>query len=152
MASLTFKRGIVRSLAMLPLLLCGFGWVWSYVHTERIGYAGSGREWSAQIATGELDLWSGAGTSASSGWSYVHMHPDWYIAELYTGLPDWRFLGLHVFCGALPYSPGVTAVLLVVPFWMLSIAAGLTPGLLWWKRRKRPTTRGFPIERTETGT
>ena len=153
MVSPAAKRRAVRGFAMLPLLVCVFGWLWSYVHTERIAYTGSGRDWSAEIAIGELDLWSGASTRAGfSGWSYAHMHPDWEIGELYTGLPDWRFLGVHFFCGAHPYSPGVTAVLLVVPFWMLSIAAGTAPTQLWWRARRRVTAQGFPIDGTETGT
>src|SRR5689334_18639555 len=98
---------------MLPLLLFVFGWVWSYVHTERICYTGSGREWSAQIAIGEMDLWTWASTRASSGWSYVHMHPDWEVGELYTGPEAWHFLGVHFFWGTHPYSPGVTTVLVV---------------------------------------
>src|SRR4051812_5680182 len=120
MVSPAARRRIVRSLAMLPLLLCVLGWVWSYLHTERISYAGSRRDCSAQIAIGELDLSSGAPATANSGLSYVHMHPDWEIAELYTGLSDWHFLGFHFFCGEHPYWPGVISVLLVVPFWMLS--------------------------------
>jgi hypothetical protein len=135
MASAIIKRRIIRTLAVLPLLLCLFLWMWSYVHTERIGYSGARREVSAQIAVGGLDFWSAAAVDAGSGWSHVHMHPDWEIGELYTGLPHWHFLGAHFFCGAHPYSPGVTAVLLVVPFWMLSIAAGLALGLLWWRMR-----------------
>jgi hypothetical protein len=146
------RRRIVRSLAVLPLLLCVFGWVWSYVHTERISYIRWGRHWAGQIAVGELDLWSGATTGANSGWSYVHMHPDREIGELYAGLPDWHFLGAHFFWGAHPYSPGVNAVLLVVPFWMLSIVAGLAPILLWWRARKRRNPGGFPIEATEPKT
>jgi len=131
---------------MLPLLLCVFGWVWSYAHTERLSYGGSERDWSAQISIGELHLWSGAPMNGDSGWSYVHMHPDWEFGELYTGLPHWNFLGVHFFVGTHPHSPGVPAVLLVVPLWMLSVAAGLAPALLWWRARKRSHASGFPIE------
>jgi hypothetical protein len=145
------KRGIVRGLVILPPVLCLFGWAWSYVHTERVCYAGSARDWSAEIAVGELDLWSGTPDRPGSGWTYVHAPPDWEIGELYTGLPDWHLLGAHFFCGAHPYSPGVRAVLLVIPFWVMTIAAGLAPALLWWRARKRPNSRGFPIEGTETG-
>lgn len=145
----TVRRRIVVGLALLPLLLCVFGWAWSYAYTERIGYSGAAREWSAEIAVGELDLWFGAAVPPDSGWRYVHMHPDWEIGEIYAGLPDWHVLGFHFFWGVHPYYPGVTTVLLVLPFWMLSIAAGLVPALLWWKTRRHPDTRGFPVRGAE---
>ena len=143
------KRTTARSLVMLPLLLCVFAWAWSYLYTERLSYSGSRRDWSVQIAIGELHLWSGAAMRGDSGWRYVHMHPDWEFGELYNGLPHRSFLGAHVFSGAHPYSPGVSAVLLVAPLWMLSVAAGLAPALLWWRARKRRSVGGFPIEGTE---
>jgi hypothetical protein len=146
------KRRIVRSLALLPLLMCLFGWVSSYVHTDVICYTASKRDWSAGNAIGEVVLWSGASTRSSSGWNYVHTHPDWEIGELYAGLPDWHLLGAHFFYGSHPYSPDLKATLVAVPFWMLSTAAALAPALLWWRTRKRQSARGFPIEGSKVGT
>jgi hypothetical protein len=80
------------------------------------------------------------------------MHSDWEIGEIYTGLPHWSFLGAHFFFGTHRYSPGVSAVLLVAPLWMLTLAAGLAPALLWWQARKRQSVGGFPIGGTEPRT
>ncbi len=148
MMSPKVRRITLRTLAVLPLVICGFAWVWSYFYTERITYVGTKRAAGAQIAVGELHFASMATIGDLPGWSYTHMHPDWEFAELYTGLPHWEFLGVHFFWGAHPYSPGVSAVILVIPLWLLTLAASVIPAWMWWRARRHHTPRGFPVVET----
>jgi hypothetical protein len=136
---------ILRTLSVLPLVFCGFAWVWSYFYTEQITYVGTNRGSGSQIAVGELHFLSMAHPGDPPGWSYTHMHPDWEFAELYTGLPHWKFLGVHFFWGAHPYSPGVSAVIGVIPFWLLTLAASAIPACMWWRSRRNKPSRGFPV-------
>ncbi len=148
MMSPKVRRITLRTLAVLPLVLCGFAWVWSYYSTERITYYGTNRSTGVQIAMGESHFASMALTSDPAGWVYVQLDPYSDFARHYTGVPHWQILGVHFFWGAHPYSPGVSAVILVIPLWLLTLAASVIPAWMWWRSRMHQTPRGFPVVET----
>lgn len=151
MMSPKVRRIILRTLGVLPLVLCVFAWVWSYYCTERITYIGTNRDSVAQIAVGELHVASMAQTGDLPGWRFTHMHPDWEFAEVHTGLPHWQFLGVHFFWGAHPYSPSMPAVILVIPLWLLTLTASVIPAWMWWRARRNTPSRGFAVVQTDAG-
>ena len=140
------RRLLLRVLLFFPSVFCAAAWAWSGAYTEFLGYQNSKGEWDVELAPNELVFWSSSPNTAhlKPGWNYWHTRPDWAIGEIYTGLEDWHFAGLHYFSGNHPYARG-TSVLIVLPLWFLTGLSLTTVVLAFLLTRKKKGTRAFPV-------
>ena len=146
---LMLRRWMIRSLT-LTLVLCFLtAWVASYwitavlVHYVPMG-GGIGQNGLIAIRTGQISFlregpllstnWQGGLTSNTVTRWWVPQFLDYYFAN-----SDFRFLRFHFYHGS-------KNQFVSIPFWFLTILAGL---LLWWawrNTRGKSATGAFPVE------
>ena len=131
------RRWFIRSLFMVPILLCIVGWGWSVTHSTWVGYHTNHYLLFAETETGGVGL---RGTiiesEVTNGWTFENNSQD----ERHLLNPEYiSSLGFFV-----RHFGSVT--ILVVPYWFLILVFS---GLLWlvWRRTPpKPTGGAFPVE------
>ena len=129
------RRWIIRSIFILPILLCIVGWGWSAGHSGDVWY------------------WTGVtGVSCSTGWGSVG------VCTIYSRVPDWepgwhcevvptdeiRFLfGAHL---GFVYSSTPIYTHVYVPYWFLILVFSAVLLFVWRKTRKPNHATAFPVE------
>ena len=138
------KRWLIRSVFMLPLLLCVVGWGWSGSQRTWIDYCPHDRVVDCD------SLWGVVGVQ----WGTLTGQPDWWVygttetsnAQFW---PTYRsvdsFLGFRYFHAR---TTTRSTTRLQAPLWFLIIVFSAILYVVWRKTRPRGTGRAFPVELT----
>ena len=128
------RRWLIRSIFMLPILLCIVGWCWSAGHGGWIGYYHGAEFVGCETFWGVVRLGtSGPGPGCCCG---VDSAPE--ICFLLPNDPQ-TFLGFGYFF----ISPERHVY---VPYWFLILAFSAILFFVWRKTRTKPQGGAFPVE------
>ena len=142
-----WRRWIIRSLFILPVLLCLAGRAWSGLYFGRVEYCHDSRFVLCEIMTGTVVVEWGSRSGSPNGWDNAVRQEAIFWD---TDNPDYpTFLGFsfsHVeFRGAIVGN----GYMLAVPFWFLILASSAVAVLFvsWRMARPKGTPGGaFPVE------
>ena len=141
------KRWLIRCLCLLPLTLCGLGWVWSESHGANVRYVYAQRTGCVRGGTSSgrvLLIWEQGDALRSNprglshgSWRRDAMDDVTLPGEMaWLGFRIWRYEG----------STYYTARRVDVPYWFLLLLSALFLLLAWCATRPRPQPQGFPVE------
>jgi len=153
------RRWLIRSLFILPLLLCVVGWGWSMWHQGRIRgshgnyfFVGATKYGVIELECGRWPVFPGSRTE----WGYDSL--PWGLAafpEHWPGLPPnvcecrsrpFAFMGLRYWYYARGIDGEYDSRWLQVPYYLLVLLFGLVLFFAWRKTRPRTTYGAFPVE------
>ena len=140
------RRWLIRSVFILPILLCVGGWVWSGFYGRAVGYYRAGHGVWCATEWGVVSVGVGPDRGMPDGWRYL-VDPLPHFLFWPTNEPE-SFLGFR-----LPphgFSPGWYGV--AVPYWFLIILFALVLVFVWRKTGKKKPDHGFPVEMTTSTT
>lgn len=144
------KRYCIRTLALIPLLLCIGMWIRTFSYCETIRHNRDSLWTFSTYRHGVAVIWTNSPPESASylslGWSYDRRTWD-DSGELYSGVGI-NWLDFHIFLG--PRHPFFVQYVFV-PFWFLTGAWSVALWRIW--RKTAPAPRGFPmgtLQRTGT--
>jgi len=132
------KRWLVRSVFILPLLLCLFGWGASGWRAAVMNYARTGLHAECRIEWGIVDVYWERGDIA-----FLPEGIECYTVPL-TEVRFWSTRPGYHLGFALYWNSGFGE--LAVPYWFLILLFGSVLFLVWRKTRLRKTYGAFPVE------
>ena len=139
-----FRRWLIRSLFMVPILLGLVGWEWSAGHSGEVWYqhddlrVGGATGWGV-LGVGTIDSRSGMFGAEPDGW-ICKVSP---MAEIRFLLPNNSNVILGFGYGSMPSSHQVE-----VPYWFLIVIFSVVLFFVWRKTRPKPQGGAFPVEVT----
>ena len=134
------RRWFIRSLFMLPILLCLIGWGWSAGYLSGVKYQGQG--WRVRLAMR-------GGMIEVEHWRDDFGQRGLHLVNWPGPLCFWPGMGHHLGFG---YLYGSYEKHIALPFWFLILVFS---GLLWfvWRQtRPKPNGGAFPVEVKANGT
>jgi hypothetical protein len=145
-----FKRWLIRSVFMLPLLLCVTGWVWSMGHDTVFGYERGGHEVYFQNWWGEFNIGYEVRSKSFPEEELGCYRYEW--PETFLVFPESAY---DTSFGGFGYNTrnqtdsGITTRewIVIVPYWFLILPFGTILFFVWRKTRlKIDPRRAFPVK------
>ena len=138
------RRGLIRGLFLLPLLLCVGGWAWSVTHGSTITYCQGDHFGGCESSWGLITVYLGRGTGMPRGWvcqDNPAPAPNFWPRDT----PDSHaFIGFGL--GRMLYEPG-TVYWLSMPYWFLIVVFSAVLFFVWRKTRPKINPQmAFPVE------
>ena len=145
------RRWLIRSLFMLPLLLCVCGWAWSLTHFGRVFCRIHGHQMQLGTVGGEvmvLDIqseppWHDGWGGVAESQSYLGFWPAFN-----PGHPIVPGLGWNHYTQPKPASLDVYEI--YIPYWLLIPPFLTLLFAIWRMPRRRIVIHAFPMEPTKT--
>ena len=144
-----FRRWLIRSLFMLPILLCMAGWVWGATHFTYLTYHNDGR-WIAFSPSYGAIMVDGVGGKRASGMFCGWRGENIPISAHFWGQtksenPDYTaFLGFRF---SLRDAYGGSGPHFSIPYWFLIVAFSIILLLAWRKTRPALNPKSaFPVD------
>ena len=139
------RRWLIRSLFLLPLLLCVAGWAWNMAHYGGLVYYARDSRWfGVGTSEGVVTLGAGLNNALADGWQ-----GEWaYNGPAFSAIGDDRYALLGFSLVHLYSRSGENAFdFLSIPYWFLTLATAALFFLAWRKTRPKPDSNtAFPIE------
>ena len=140
------RRWIIRSIFMLPILLCIVGWEWSATHSFGMLYSHydyffcCNTYWGCVSATYQrFDL-----TSQPGAWDFAINSTDHHFLWASANFTH-QFLGFA-------YKVEPHLYTLVAPYWFLILVFSGVLWIVWRRTRPKPKGGAFPVEVKASGT
>jgi len=138
-----FRRWLIRSLFILPVLLGVLGWAWSAGHYGGIAYIHRGHGVRGGTYWGTVFLGGWRSLKHPDGWTYglsaqasVQFWPQDSNFEHF-------FLGFGYYYWS---SAGEKLYSLCIPYWFLILLFGFPLLFAWRKTAQKNPPPGFPVE------
>jgi len=150
------QRWLIRSVFLLPILLCVVAWTWSARHDTGLGYGGASSFTFLHTRSGAVYLGRISSNDPSwlrppTGWRWAT--PGWPQAWVFCVVGprnSWSCLGFACQHDPVREKLGNGTFLwhvtvLAVPYWSLLLLAGFLLLFIWRKTRPRKTYGAFPV-------
>lgn len=138
-----FRRRLIRTLFLLPILLCLAGWCWSYAHVDEIRYFSPGGDvWIATSARGMV--------RCKVAWRFNGGY-GWDVRDTIVDRPErsllWRHGGAFYGFEYTDQRPTFDAQRVALPYWFALLLSSALFLLIYRQTRPNPHPKtAFPIE------